>query len=43
MVAHGPDRKVTTCQLHMRMFNDGDTIYIGNGSSAYASDKGFNC
>ena len=28
MVAHGPDRKVTTCQLHIRMFNDGDTIYI---------------
>jgi len=26
--AHGPDRKVTTCQLHMRMFNDGETIYI---------------
>lgn len=26
--AHGPDRLVTTCQLHMRMFNDGDTIYI---------------
>ena len=26
--AHGPDRKVTTCQLHMRMFNDGDTITI---------------
>lgn len=26
--AHGPDRRVTTCQLHMRMFNDGDTIYI---------------
>ena len=26
--AHGPDRNVTTCQLHMRMFNDGDTIYI---------------
>ena len=25
---HGPDRKVTTCQLHMRMFNDGDTIHI---------------
>ncbi|MCJ8290579.1 MAG: succinate dehydrogenase/fumarate reductase iron-sulfur subunit [Crocinitomicaceae bacterium] len=25
---HGPDRGVTTCQLHMRMFNDGDTIYI---------------
>lgn len=26
--AHGPDRAITTCQLHMRMFNDGDTIYI---------------
>ncbi|MCB0475514.1 MAG: succinate dehydrogenase/fumarate reductase iron-sulfur subunit, partial [Flavobacteriaceae bacterium] len=24
----GPDRGITTCQLHMRMFNDGDTIYI---------------
>ena len=23
---HGPDRLVTTCQLHMRKFNDGDTI-----------------
>jgi succinate dehydrogenase / fumarate reductase iron-sulfur subunit len=26
--AHGPDRAVTTCQLHMRKFNDGETIYI---------------
>ena len=26
--AHGPDRRVTTCQLHMRMFKDGDTIHI---------------
>jgi succinate dehydrogenase / fumarate reductase iron-sulfur subunit len=25
---HGPDRLVTTCQLHMRMFKDGDTIDI---------------
>ncbi len=25
---HGPDRLVTTCQLHMRKFKDGDTIYI---------------
>ena len=25
---HGPDRLVTTCQLHMRMFKDGDTIVI---------------
>lgn len=26
--AHGPDRGVTTCQLHMRKFKDGETIYI---------------
>jgi len=26
--AHGPSRGVTTCQLHMRMFNDGDTIHV---------------
>lgn len=26
--AHGPDTGITTCQLHMRSFNDGDTIYI---------------
>jgi succinate dehydrogenase / fumarate reductase iron-sulfur subunit len=26
--AHGPDRGVTTCQLHMRMFKDGDAITI---------------
>lgn len=26
--AHGPDRAITTCQLHMRMFKDGDTITI---------------
>lgn len=26
--AHGPDRGVTTCQLHMRKFNDGETIYV---------------
>lgn len=32
--AHGPDRKVTTCQLHMRMFNDGATIYIEPWRSA---------
>lgn len=25
---HGPDRRITTCQLHMRRFNDGDTIVI---------------
>ncbi|WP_340201259.1 succinate dehydrogenase/fumarate reductase iron-sulfur subunit [Ascidiimonas sp. W6] len=25
---HGPDRGITTCQLHMRRFKDGDTIYI---------------
>ena len=26
--AHGPGRQITTCQLHMRSFKDGDTIYI---------------
>ncbi len=26
--AHGPDRGITTCQLHMRKFKDGDTIHI---------------
>ena len=26
--AHGPDRLVTTCQLHMRKFRDGETITI---------------
>jgi len=26
--AHGPDTGTTTCQLHMRKFNDGDTIYV---------------
>lgn len=25
---HGPDRLVATCQLHMRRFTDGDTIFI---------------
>ena len=26
--AHGPESEVTTCQLHMRNFKDGDTIVI---------------
>jgi succinate dehydrogenase / fumarate reductase iron-sulfur subunit len=26
--AHGPDRGITCCQLHMRRFKDGDTITI---------------
>jgi succinate dehydrogenase / fumarate reductase iron-sulfur subunit len=26
--AHGPGRGITTCQLHMREFKDGETIYI---------------
>lgn len=25
---HGPQKLTTACQLHMRQFNDGDTIYI---------------
>jgi succinate dehydrogenase / fumarate reductase iron-sulfur subunit len=27
-IAHGPMRGTATCQLHMRSFKDGDTIYI---------------
>jgi succinate dehydrogenase / fumarate reductase iron-sulfur subunit len=27
-VPHGPQKKTTVCQLHMRHFRDGDTIYI---------------
>ena len=27
-VAHGPERGTTACQLHMRHFKDGQTIYI---------------
>jgi succinate dehydrogenase / fumarate reductase iron-sulfur subunit len=26
--AHGPGRGITTCQLHMREFKDGETIYV---------------
>jgi succinate dehydrogenase / fumarate reductase iron-sulfur subunit len=26
--AHGPEKETTTCQLHMRSFNDGDSIVI---------------
>ncbi|MDW3648882.1 MAG: succinate dehydrogenase/fumarate reductase iron-sulfur subunit [Bacteroidia bacterium] len=26
--AHGPHRLTTTCQLHMRSFKDGDTIFV---------------
>lgn len=32
--AHGPGRGITTCQLHMRSFSDGDTIYIEPWRSA---------
>jgi succinate dehydrogenase / fumarate reductase, iron-sulfur subunit len=27
-VAHGPDKLITACQLHMRSFKDGDEIWI---------------
>src|SRR5262245_22132700 len=27
-LAHGPERGAATCQLHMRSFRDGDTIYV---------------
>ncbi|MEQ9467387.1 MAG: succinate dehydrogenase/fumarate reductase iron-sulfur subunit [Ekhidna sp.] len=26
--AHGPSEQITTCQLHMREFKNGDTIYV---------------
>ncbi len=32
--AHGPDDDITTCQLHMRKFHDGDTITIEPWRSA---------
>lgn len=31
---HGPDSSITTCQLHMRTFNDGDVITIEPWRSA---------
>ena len=27
-VPHGPDEGIATCQLHMRLFNDGDEIWV---------------
>ena len=27
-IAHGPERGTTTCQLHMRKFKDGETVYV---------------
>ena len=27
-IAHGPERATTVCQLHMRKFKNGDTIYV---------------
>ncbi|MDR1347815.1 MAG: succinate dehydrogenase/fumarate reductase iron-sulfur subunit [Prevotellaceae bacterium] len=32
--AHGPDTEVTTCQLHMRKFKDGETITVEPWRSA---------
>ena len=31
---HGPDTEITTCQLHMRKFKDGDTIVVEPWRSA---------
>lgn len=31
---HGPDAEITTCQLHMRKFKDGDTIWVEPWRSA---------
>ncbi len=27
-IAHGPDEQITVCQLHMRKFKDGDSVFI---------------
>ncbi len=27
-IAHGPHKRTATCQLHMRLYNDGDTITV---------------
>ena len=27
-IPHGPERRTTVCQLHMRKFKDGDTIVV---------------
>src|SRR5690606_5004523 len=32
--AHGPDEDITTCQLHMRKFKDGETITVEPWRSA---------
>ena len=38
--AHGPETGTTTCQLHMRSFADGDTIYVEPWRSrAFPIDK----
>ena len=35
-VAHGPMKGTATCQLHMRSFADGATVYIeGRGGRAH--------
>ena len=40
---HGPVQGITTCQLHMRKFNDGDTITIEPWRSAESRWKGRLC
>jgi succinate dehydrogenase / fumarate reductase iron-sulfur subunit len=27
-IAHGPDDEITVCQLHMRRFKDGDSVFV---------------
>ena len=40
--AHGPENSTTTCQLHMRKFEDGDTITIEPfRAKAFPVVKGF--
>lgn len=37
--AHGPDDDVTTCQLHMRRFEDGATITIEPGVAVLSGNQ----
>ena len=39
-LAHGPERGTTTCQLHMRSFADGDSIFIEPWRQGLAGDEG---
>ena len=39
--AHGPDDHVTTCQLHMRKFKDGDTMTVARSTRLCKQEVSF--